>query len=135
MTELFVIHSNTWNHLNMCQKKNRVQARLQMLSTKCVYKSYIFDKQYLSLNNLRWLICHKNSTKPNRSLGWCKYRYGIGISTRHWHNGSISGRVIPKTLKMVLGASLLNTQHYKVRIKGKVEKSWERSSALSYTLV
>ena len=38
--------------------------------------------------------------------------------------GSIPGRVIPKTLKMVLAASLLNTQHYKERIKGKVEKSW-----------
>ena len=39
--------------------------------------------------------------------------------------GSISGRVIPKTQKMVLDASLLNTQHYKVRIKGKVEQSRE----------
>ena len=37
--------------------------------------------------------------------------------------GSIPGRVIPKTQKMVLDASLLNTQHYKVRIKGKVEQS------------
>ena len=36
---------------------------------------------------------------------------------------------------MVLDASLLNTQHYKVRIKGKVDQSWERSSALPYTLV
>ena len=36
---------------------------------------------------------------------------------------------------MVLDAALLNTQHYKVRIKGKVEQSKERSSALSYTLV
>ena len=43
--------------------------------------------------------------------------------------GSIPDRVIPKTLKMVLDASLLNTQHYKVRIKGKVEQSRERSSA------
>ena len=31
----------------------------------------------------------------------------------------IPGRVIPKTQKLVLGASLLNTQHYKVRIKSK----------------
>ena len=37
------------------------------------------------------------------------------------HSGSIPGRVISKTLKMVLDATLLNTQHYKVRIKGKVE--------------
>ena len=38
---------------------------------------------------------------------------------------SIPGRVIPKTQKMVLDASLLNTQHYKVRIKDKVEQSRE----------
>ena len=42
--------------------------------------------------------------------------------------GSIPGRVIPKTLKMVLDTSLLNTQQYKVRIEGKVEQSRERSS-------
>ena len=49
--------------------------------------------------------------------------------------GSIPGRVIPKTLKMVLDTSLLNTQQYKVCIKGKVEQSGERSSALPYILV
>ena len=49
--------------------------------------------------------------------------------------GSIPGRVILKTLKMVLNTSLLNTQQYKVRIKGKVEQSRERSSALPYTSV
>ena len=49
--------------------------------------------------------------------------------------GSIPSRVIPKTLKMVLDTSLFNTQQYKVRIKGKVEQSWERSSALPYTSV
>ena len=42
--------------------------------------------------------------------------------------GSISGQVMPKTQKMVLDASLLITQHYEVRIKGKVGRSWERSS-------
>ena len=46
--------------------------------------------------------------------------------------GSIPGQVIPKTLKMVLDTSLLNTQQYKGRIKGKVEQSRERSSALPY---
>ena len=49
--------------------------------------------------------------------------------------GSIPGRVIPNTLKMVLDPSLLNIQHYKVRIKGKVEQSRERISAFPYTLV
>ena len=49
--------------------------------------------------------------------------------------GSIPSRVIAKTLKMVLDTYLLNTQQYKVSIKGKVEQSWERSSALPYTSV
>ena len=49
--------------------------------------------------------------------------------------GSIPGRVIPKTLKMELDTSLLNTQQYKLRIKGKVEQSRERSSALPNTSV
>ena len=49
--------------------------------------------------------------------------------------GSLPGRVIPKTLKMVLDTSLLNTQQYKVRIKCQVEQSREKNSALPYTLV
>ena len=43
--------------------------------------------------------------------------------------GSIPGRVIPKTQKMILYAVLLNIQHYNVRIKGRVEQSREKSSA------
>ena len=49
--------------------------------------------------------------------------------------GQSPGRVIPKTQKMVLDASLLNTQHYMVPIKGKVEKYREKSSAFLYTSV
>ena len=49
--------------------------------------------------------------------------------------GSIPGRLIPKTLKMVLDTSLLNTQHYKVCIQGKVEQFREKSSALPYISV
>ena len=49
----------------------------------------------------------------------------IGLAVRVFANGpgdlgSVPGRVIPKIQKMVLDASLLNTQHYKVWIKGKV---------------
>ena len=36
---------------------------------------------------------------------------------------------------MVLDNSLLNAQQYKVRIKGKVEQSREKGSALPYTSV
>ena len=49
--------------------------------------------------------------------------------------GSIQGRVIPKIQKLVLDASCLNSQHFKIRIKGKVEQSREMSSALSKTFV
>ena len=49
--------------------------------------------------------------------------------------GSIPGCVIPKTLKMVLDTSLLYSQQYKVFIKGKIEQSRERESALHDTLV
>ena len=64
----------------------------------------------------------------------------FGIMLREFANGpgdlrSIPGQVIPKTQKIVLDATLLNTQHYKVRIKGKVEQFGERSNTLPYTLV
>ena len=44
--------------------------------------------------------------------------------------GSIPGRVRPKTQKMIHGAALLNTKHYKVWIKGKAGQSRERYGAL-----
>ena len=50
-------------------------------------------------------------------------------------SSSIPGRATPKTQEMALGASLLNTQPYKVRIKGKEEQSKEWSCTLPYTLV
>ena len=64
----------------------------------------------------------------------------IGLVGRVFANdpgdlSSIPVRVVPKTLKMVLDTSLLNTQQYKVRIKGKMEQFWERNSTLPYTSV
>ena len=64
----------------------------------------------------------------------------MGLVGRAFANGpgdldSIPSRVILKTLKMLLDTSLLNTQQYKVCIKGKVEHSSKRSSTLSYTSV
>ena len=64
----------------------------------------------------------------------------IGMMVRVFANGqgnlgSIPGRVVPKTQKMVLEVCLLNTQLYKVGIKCKVKQSRERSSSLPYTAV
>ena len=64
---------------------------------------------------------------------WVVVSYIVIIVLFYW--GSIPGRVIPKTQKMVLDTTLLNTHHYKVGIKGKVEQSREWSNALPYTLV
>ena len=46
------------------------------------------------------------------------YRY-IRFANDCGSQGSILGQVVLKTQKMVVGVSLLNTQHFKVRIKGK----------------
>ena len=45
------------------------------------------------------------------------FAYGQG------DRGPIPDQIIPNTLKMVVDAALLNTQNYKVRIKGKVKQS------------
>ena len=64
----------------------------------------------------------------------------IGLVSKLFTNGlgdrgSIPGRVILKTKKMVLDVYLLNTQLYKVGIKGKVKQSREWSNALPNTSV
>ena len=69
------------------------------------------------------------------SLDWLIGRVGRVFANRPGDQGSVPGQVIPKTLKIVLDASLLNTHQYMVRIKGKVEQTRERSSAHPYTSV
>ena len=63
---------------------------------------------------------------------------GSSLMSRMFANGpgdqnSVPGHVILKTQKMVLDASLFITQHYELRIKGKVEQSRKRSCTLPYT--
>ena len=68
------------------------------------------------------------------------YAYMCGLVGRVFANGpedlgSIPDRIIPKNFKMVLDTCLLNTQRYRVRIKGKVKQSRERNSALHLSVV
>ena len=74
---------------------------------------------------------------------YCSYYTAI-ISLAWWvecllmvQETGVQSQVKPyqRLKKMVLDAALLSTQHYKVRIKGKVEQSREWSSGLPYTLV
>ena len=98
-----------------------------------------FDK-----NNLHTIIRLKiflSNTNNLNTIIW----FQVTIPA-HWPSGrvitnelgdwcSISGRVIPKTQKMVLDTSLLSTRHYKAHFKSKVEQSRETSSVLTYTSV
>ena len=49
--------------------------------------------------------------------------------------GSISGWVIPKIKQIVLDASLINTQRYKVRINRYMEQSRKRGSGILFSFV
>ena len=52
-----------------------------------------------------------------------------------WIQSQVDSYQTLKKKKMVLDTSFLNTQHYKVRIKGKVEQYMEKSSTLPDILV
>ena len=61
--------------------------------------------------------------KPPYTLALGKLAALIVLITGLEDRSSMAGRVIPKTQKEVLDPPLLNTKHYKERIKGKVEQS------------
>ena len=81
--------------------------------------------------NTSHILSSQRNYNANRAIGLTSRVFAKGPGDP----GSIPGRIVPKTQKMVFDAALLNTQHYKVRIKGKVEQSREWSSALPYTSV
>ena len=100
-----------------------------MIKNSSVFLPFFFFVLFCSILHLgcnmsRWC---QHTLNFRKGYYW---QLDIGLGVRVFANGpgvlgSIPGRVIPKTQKMVLDASLLNTQHYKVRIKGKVEQSRE----------
>ena len=117
----------------------------------CIYK------EDLALNNPQWLTCHKTKPDPTKSNlkpfdskknklipfvkgSWKQIRNKIEDSKNLVHMflfangpgdlGSIPGTSHTKDFEN--DTSLLNTQQYKVRIKGKEEQSRERSNVLSY---
>ena len=60
----------------------------------------------------------------------CVVFNSFGLMNEVFANGpgnqaSIRGRVIPKTPKMVLDSALFSSHYFNVRIKGKVEQSWD----------
>ena len=112
LIELFLFDKNVWNRLTKYENK--------IIS---ITKQYIDLFDWAQINEQCWII--------NRAIGQMSRVFANGPGDR----GSIPGRVIPKTQKMVLDAALLNTQHCKVWIKDKVDLSRETSIALLYTVV
>ena len=112
----------------------------------CSYKNMFIRWWFIvptqNIHRDRTIKSEKLDTKDGAKLMPSIYflNQSIGMMVRVFANGlgdlgSIPRRVIPKTRKMLLDASWLNTRHYKVWIKDKVEQSKETSCTLPYTLV
>ena len=101
---------------------------------------YLHLSRALTHHNVKVKLVQSNNKESHvtkRGIILLSWSY-IGIMVRMFTNGpgdrgSIPGQVIPKTQKMVLDASLLNTQHCKVCIKGGVKQSREKSSVPPHT--
>ena len=101
-----------------------------------IFLKYSFHFRSLS----SWQVAFSFALNMVFLLFYCLLYRFIGLAVRAFANGpgdwgSIPGRVIPKTQKMVLDAPLLNTQHYIVWIKGKMEQFRERGCALPDCIV
>ena len=79
-----------------------------------MYEFFVYVSLSLSLSYLFIYIYIYIYNDSNQAIGLMSKVFASGPGGQV----SISGWVIPKTQKMVLDASLLSTQHYKVRIKG-----------------
>ena len=105
--------------LNACTKKKyenlldipRIYIYIYIYMCVCVY---ICSRGWLSGTLFNIYLASSLAYKPAH--------LSSEKSVRQW---SVPGRIIPKTLKMVLDTSLLNPQQNKVRIKGKVKQSGE----------
>ena len=87
-------------------------------------KGFVLFYSYLIIVRDSFLL--RDPLSPWGSKYLSKLNSFLGFRGRVFTNDpidwdSIPGQVIPKTQKMILDASLLNTQHYEVCIKGKVE--------------
>ena len=113
-----------WNEFIMLRRK-------WSFSFVFMQKSIYLDQRSSWTNNSKWTFTKVGIDQNYSFIGLVVTVFTKGLRDRD----SIQGWVIPKTQKMVFDTSLLNTQHYKVWIKGKVEQSRERSSALAFTSV
>ena len=85
---------------------------------RCSHLGFPFEYELDEFNTLQQYIPsqkYEPTYVPYRPTGLAVRVFTEGPGDR----GSFPGRVKPKTQNMVFNAYLLNTQHYKVRIKGE----------------
>ena len=120
---------NKMNKTRHCAGRLCASTRLKCKNEFTILKKSFFQPimKFFGTDSVQFSM----STKLNGSMyiNWLIGQVGRVFINGPGDLGSISGRVIPKTFKMVLDPFLLNTQRYKVRIKGKVEQYREMSSA------
>ena len=149
--------SDTWTRLVYVDIDARISKRWKefkhhflFISRILIIKRQWTDWLYISRLNLNFQVDHFKCTsmiKISLQYGVCTDRYiqnenfsyidpsGESVCQwpgRPWFNPWLSHT---KNSKIVLDTSLLNTQHYKACIKGKVEQSRKRSSPPPYTSV
>ena len=81
--------------------------------------------QIINTVSAKTKVTKNDKINSNSNIGKVSLKVGRVFANGPGDLGSIPGRVIPKSLKMVLDTSLLNTQQYKVCIEGKEEQSWK----------
>ena len=104
----------SYDHLPRRSQSKKKLTPTTITQTSICFPPWSFPYLSLVFRPFPFLYTFLHSPLPN-----------IGVMSRVFANGledlgSIPGRVIPKTQKMLLDAFLLNPQHYKVRIKDKV---------------
>ena len=86
-----IVNRNTWNHLTV--SKNELSLVLkcsqQNVFTNQIYSIYMYE-QYLALDTLQWLICHKTHSNKLNKKQWnnviaCKNDVSINLPNKGWH--------------------------------------------------
>ena len=104
--------------------ENREKCVLNVFFFSNSHKFHFVQRRYifLILRNEKILCC---GCRISRTLKNYPVLSGWVFANGPENRGSISGRVIPKTPKIVLDTSMLNTQYYKVHFKGKLDQFME----------
>ena len=122
--QIFLSYTNnlhTWYQVFIFNKNHLDTIRQFQVFLSNTY-NYMVTRNYfcliiiICLHTVKWFQVTNNNNNTDRAISRM-----FANSPGDW--GSILGRFIQKTQKMVLDTTLLNIQHYKLQIKGKVEQS------------